>query len=156
MGSRQSDKNNRTLATNRRARHDYAIEDTWEAGLVLKGSEVKSLREGRLSWADAHVEPRNGELWLVDLHINEYPFANRLNHAPRRPRKLLLNRREIDRITARIEEKGLSAIPLQFYLVKGRIKMEFGLGKGKRRYDKRHDQRERDAKRDIERAMRDR
>lgn len=156
MGSRQSDKNNRTIATNRRARHDYAIEDTWEAGLVLHGSEVKSLREGRLSWADAHVAPRGGELWLVDLHINDYPFANRLNHEPRRPRKLLLHRREIERITARIEEKGQSAIPLQFYLLNGRIKMELGLGKGKRQYDKRHDQRERDAKRDVDRAMRER
>lgn len=153
MGKRTSDKNNRTLLQNRKARHDYAIEETYEAGLVLVGSEVKSLREGRANIGDGHAESRGGELWLMGVHIHEYTQAHQLNHAPLRPRKLLLQRREIDRITARIEEKGYTVVPLRFYLDRGFIKVELGVGKGKRRYDKRHDARARDAARDIERAM---
>lgn len=160
MGKAGSDKNNATILTNRRATHDYAIEETFEAGMVLVGSEVKSLREGRITLGDAHVEARqarsNGprELFIMGLHIHEYRFANRNNHEPRRPRKLLLNRREIDRIARRMAEKGFSCIPLRFYFKQGHIKVEIGLGKGKRQVDKRHDIKAKDAKREMARATR--
>lgn len=153
MGNRQSDKNNRVIATNRKARHRYAIEETLEAGLVLVGSEVKSLREGRVTFGDGYVDVREGELWLANIHIHEYAFANRLNHEPTRGRKLLLKRNEIRRIIRRIEEKGYSGVPLQIYFKAGRVKVELGLGKGKRMVDRRQDVKERDAKRDIARAM---
>jgi SsrA-binding protein len=153
MGHRQNDKNNRVIATNRKARHRYAIEETFEAGLVLVGSEVKSLREGRITFGDGYVEVRAGELWLANIHIHEYAFANRNNHLPTRGRKLLLKRNEIRRIIKRVEEKGYSGVPLQFYFKSGRVKVEIGLGRGKRMADKREDVKARDAKRDIDRAL---
>ena len=153
MGNRKSDQNNRVIATNRKARHRYAIEETFEAGLVLVGSEVKSMREGHVTFGDGYVDVRDGELWLANIHIHEYAFANRQNHEPTRGRKLLLRRSEIRRITRRLEEKGYSGVPMQFYFKSGRVKVEIGLGKGKRMVDKRQDVKERDAKRDIERAM---
>lgn len=153
MGNRQSDKNNRVIATNRKARHRYAIEETMEAGLVLVGSEVKSLREGRVTFGDGYVDVRKGELWLANIHIHEYAFANRRNHEPTRGRKLLLKRNEVRRVIRRLEEKGYTGVPLQIYFKSGRVKVEIGLGKGKRLVDKRQDVKERDAKRAIARAM---
>ena len=153
MGKRLSDKNNRVIATNRKARHRYAIEETFEAGLVLVGSEVKSLREGHITFGDGYVDIRKGELWLANIHIHEYVFANRNNHEPTRGRKLLLKRNEIRRIVKRLEEKGYSGVPLQFYFKGGRVKVEIGLGRGKRQADKRQDVKARDAQRDIDRAM---
>ena len=153
MGNRQSDKNNRVIATNRKARHRYAIEETFEAGLVLVGSEVKSLREGHVTFGDGYVEVRKGELWLANIHISEYVFANRLNHEPSRGRKLLLKRNEIKRVKKRLEEKGYTGVPLQLYFKGGRVKVELGLGRGKRMADKRQDVKARDAQRDIDRAM---
>lgn len=154
MGSRSSDTNNRVVATNRRARHDYAIEETVEAGLVLVGSEVKSVRAGQVSMGDAYVDDVDGELYLVGVHIQEYQFAHRANHDPLRRRKLLLNEREIRRIRERINERGYTAVPLKFLLRKGWVKVEIGLGKGKKNYDRRQDIKARDAKRDMDRAMR--
>ena len=153
MGNRQNDKNNQVIATNRKARHKYAIEETMEAGLVLVGSEVKSLREGRITFGDGYVEVRKGELWLANIHIHEYVFANRNNHQPTRGRKLLLKRNEIRKVTRKIEEKGYSGVPLQIYFKAGRVKVEIGLGRGKRMTDKREDVKARDAKRDMERAL---
>ncbi|MGB0591695.1 MAG: SsrA-binding protein SmpB [Myxococcota bacterium] len=153
MGNRQSDKNNRVIATNRKARHRYAIEETLEAGLVLVGSEVKSLREGHVTFGDGYVDVRKGELWLANIHIHEYVFANRLNHEPARGRKLLLKRNEIKRVIKRLEEKGYTGVPLQLYFKGGRVKVEIGLGRGKRMADKRQDVKARDAQRDIDRAM---
>ncbi|MGM0575608.1 MAG: SsrA-binding protein SmpB [Myxococcota bacterium] len=153
MGSRQSDKNNRTILTNRKARHDYAIEETFEAGLALRGSEVKSIRDGRVSVTDGYVDVRDGELWLVNVHVQEYPWAHQQNHEPTRPRKLLLKRREMDKIVSQVESKGYTAVPLKFYLTRGIIKVLIGLGKGKRKVDKRHDLKAREAKREMDRAM---
>jgi SsrA-binding protein len=153
MSNRQSDKNNRVIATNRKARHRYAIEETLEAGLVLVGSEVKSLREGHVTFGDGYVDVRKGELWLANIHIHEYVFANRLNHEPTRGRKLLLKRTEIKRVTKRLQEKGYTGVPLQLYFKGGRVKVEIGLGRGKRMADKREDVKARDAQRDIDRAM---
>ena len=153
MGKRQSDANNRTIATNKRARRDYAIEDTYSAGIVLQGTEVKSLRAGLLSIGDAYVEAQQGELWLVNLHIGEYRFAHRHNHEPMRRRKLLLSRREIDKIGRKIDEKGYSCVPVRFFLANGWVKVELGIGRGKKSHDRREDIKQRDAKREMDRAM---
>jgi SsrA-binding protein len=155
MGSRSSDKNNQLIAQNKKARHDYAIEQTWEAGVVLFGSEVKSLREGRVTFTDGHVDVRDGELFLVNVHIHEYRFANRNNHEVRRPRKLLLHRNEMNRIASRVEEKGFTAVPLKLYFKDGRIKVEIGIGKGKQHHDKRQELKNRVAKREVARAVKD-
>ncbi|MCB9729216.1 MAG: SsrA-binding protein SmpB [Deltaproteobacteria bacterium] len=153
MGSRTSDKNNRTLATNRRARHEYQIDETFQAGLSLMGSEVKSLRASQVTFSDGHVEPRDGSLWLVNVHIPEYAFANRHGHEPTRARRLLLEHREIERIAERVDEKGFTCIPLRFYLDRGLIKLELGLARGKKHADRRQDLKERDAKREMDRAL---
>jgi SsrA-binding protein len=153
MGARTSDKNNRTLATNRRARHDYQIEETFQAGLALMGSEVKSLRGSQVTFADGHVDHRDGSLWLVNVHIPEYAFANRHGHEPTRARRLLVHQTEAERIAERIEEKGFACIPMRFYLDKGLVKLEIGLARGKKHQDRRQDLKERDAKREIDRAM---
>lgn len=143
----------KTLVENRRARHDYFVEDTVEAGVVLQGSEVKSLRDARAQMADAYAMVRNGEAWLVNLNISEYPWANRWNHAPRRDRKLLLNKKEIERLDAASTREGYTLIPLELYLAKGRIKVLVGVCKGKQTHDKRQDAREKQAKRDVEAAL---
>ncbi len=153
MGKRQSDKNNCVIATNRKGRHRYAIEETFDAGIVLVGSEVKSLREGHVTFGDGYVDIRKGELWLANIHIHEYVFANRNNHEPARGRKLLLKRNEIKRIIKRLEEKGYTGVPLKLYFKGGLVKVEIGLGRGKRLTDKRQDVKARDAQRDIDRAM---
>jgi SsrA-binding protein len=140
------------IAQNRKARHDYAIEDVFEAGLVLQGTEVKSLREGRASIVDAYGRIRDNEIWLEGLHIPEYTQGTWTNHEPRRTRKLLLHRKEIDRLTAKIKESGLTLVPLSLYFLDGKAKVEIALARGKRTYDKRQAMATRDAAREIERS----
>jgi len=141
------------VAQNKKARHDYLIEDTYEAGLVLQGTEVKSLRMGRASLIDGFVDIDGNEAWLHGVHIPEYTQGTWTNHAARRKRKLLLNRIEIDKIERRINEKGLTVIPLALYFVDGRVKVEIGLAKGKKSWDKRHALAERQADREKEQAI---
>ncbi len=138
------------VAQNRKARHDYHIEDTYEAGLVLTGTEVKSLRAGRASIVDGFGEVHEGEVWLHGVHIPEYTQGTWTNHAARRKRKLLLNRHEIDKIETRVNEKGLTLIPLSLYFKDGRAKVEMALARGKKTWDKRHAIAERQAKREAE------
>jgi len=142
------------IALNRKARHDYTIDESYECGIELLGTEVKSFREGKISFPDAWAEVINREVWLRSLRIAENPFSSIFNHDPDRRKKLLLNREEIKRITRKTEEKGYTLIPLSFYFKKGRVKVELGLCKGKKQYDKRADIRERDIKRDVEREFR--
>ena len=141
------------IAQNRKARHDYAIEDTLEAGLVLTGTEVKSLRAGRASLVDAYAEVIDGEIWLQSAHIPEYTQGTWTNHAPRRKRKLLLNRQEIDKWERRINERGLTIVPLSMYFKDGRAKVEIALAKGKKSYDKRQAIATRDAQREATREL---
>jgi SsrA-binding protein len=144
----------KVIARNRRARHDYHIEDVMEAGLVLTGTEVKSLRAGRASLADGYAQLSGGEMWLHGVHIPEYAQGTWTNHEPRRPRKLLMHRREIDRLTSLIAERGFTLIPLSLYFSDGRVKVELAVARGKRTYDKRQDLARRDAAREVERAHR--
>jgi len=141
------------VATNRKARHEYHIEDVIEAGLVLQGTEVKSLREGRVNLQDAYATVRDGEVWLLNMHISHYRHGTRFNHDPLRPRKLLLHRREIQRLAKAIEQKGYTLIPLKIYFKRGKAKVELGIAKGKKLYDRRADIAEREAKRRLERVM---
>jgi SsrA-binding protein len=145
----------RVLVRNRRALHDYAIEETMEAGIVLLGSEVKSLRDARANLNDAYAEIRDSELWLVNAQIQEYPWANQFNHEPMRRRKLLLHKREIRRAAVKTQ-RGFSLIPLSIYLKDGKIKVELALAVGKKLYEKREATREAEAQRDIDRALRQR
>lgn len=138
------------VCKNRRALHDYEISDRFEAGLVLLGSEVKSLREGGASLSDAYAEIRDGELFLVGCHIAEYPWANRFNHQPRRDRKLLMHGAEIRRLAVKLAERGYTLIPLQLYFKEGRAKVELGLARGKRQFDKRETARRRELEREAE------
>jgi len=144
------------VARNRRAGLDYFIEDTWEAGLVLLGTEVKSLRQGKASIAEAYVRLDEGEAWLVGATIQPWSHGNRQNHEPTRKRKLLLHRREIERLLGKINQQGYTLVPMELYFSQGRAKLEIGLGKGKKHYDKRQDNKAKDAKRDIARAKRER
>ncbi|KUP95515.1 SsrA-binding protein SmpB [Thermobifida cellulosilytica] len=148
------EKGQKLIAQNRRARHDYHIEDTYEAGLVLTGTEVKSLRAGRASLVDGFAQIRNGEAWLHNVHIPEYTLGTWTNHAARRPRKLLLHREQIAKLDAKTQEAGRTLVPLSLYFRDGRAKVEIALARGKREYDKRHDIAEREAKREMERALR--
>ena len=143
----------KTVATNRKARHDYHIEAVLEAGLVLTGTEVKSLRAGRASLADGFATVSGGEVWLEGVHIPEYGHGTWTNHEPRRRRKLLLHREEIERLAGQTREKGLTLVPLALYFVDGRAKVEIGLARGKRSYDKRQALRERQDRREADRAM---
>jgi SsrA-binding protein len=127
----------RAVATNRRARHDYTIEETYEAGLVLTGAEVKSLRGGRASLTEAYARVTDGEVWVENLHIPPYPNAAERPHDPRRPRKLLLRRGEIERLIGKTQERGLTLVPMRLYFTRGLAKLEIGLGRGKRQYEKR-------------------
>ncbi|RDC60223.1 SsrA-binding protein [Alteripontixanthobacter maritimus] len=146
----------KTVAENRRARFDYAVEDKYECGLMLQGTEVKALRAGEASIAEAYAEVRGGEVWLVNANIPEYSHGNRLNHEPKRPRKLLLKEREIARMTGAVERKGMTLVPLSVYFNgKGRAKVELGLAKGRKAQDKREYQKDRDWQRDKARIMRD-
>jgi SsrA-binding protein len=141
------------VAQNKKARHDYHIEDTYEAGLVLMGTEVKSLRMGRASLVDGFVDIDGHEAWLHGVHIPEYAQGTWTNHAARRKRKLLLNRAEIDKIERRVNERGLTIVPLSLYFVDGRAKVEIALAKGKKTWDKRHSLAERQADREKEQAL---
>ena len=141
------------VAQNKKARHDYLITDTWEAGLVLTGTEVKSLRAGRASLVDGFAEVENGEAWLLGVHIPEYTAGTWTNHTPRRKRKLLLHRLEIDRIESKTSEKGFTLVPLSLYFKDGRAKVELGLGRGKKSYDKRQAMAARDARRETVREL---
>ena len=143
-----------TIAANRRARYDYSVLDTVEAGLVLRGSEVKSLRLGQVQLADAYARVNGDELWLEGVHIAPYQYANGVGaHDPDRPRKLLLHRDEIDRLSARVNQERLALVPLRLYFREGRAKVELGLAKGRQKGDKRQAITERDSKREIERAL---
>ena len=142
----------KVIASNRKARHDYAVLDTYEAGVVLMGTEVKSLREGRASLVDAFATVDDGEVWLRNLHIPEYVQGTWTNHTPRRTRKLLLHRKEIERLIGKTKESGLSLVPLSMYFKDGKVKVELALAKGKKSYDKRQTLAKRDADREIARA----
>ena len=141
------------IVDNRRAGHEYHLSDRVEAGLVLAGTEVKSLRAGEATLQRAYAEVRDGEAWLVGLHIPEYVEGNRANHDPDRPRKLLLHRREIERLSAAVAEKGFTLVPTRLYFRDGRVKVELALARGKELRDKRRDVADRDARRQIEREL---
>ncbi|WP_131765686.1 SsrA-binding protein SmpB [Candidatus Protofrankia californiensis] len=141
------------VAQNRRARHDYTILDTIEAGIVLQGTEVKSLRAGRVSLVDAFAQISEGEAWLHGMHIPEYTEGTWTNHAPRRRRKLLLHRDEIAKLVGKTQEGGLTLVPLSLYFKDGRAKVEVALARGRKTYDKRHALAERDASREVSRAL---
>lgn len=140
------------ICQNKKAWHDYFIEDRYEAGISLLGSEVKSLRLGKVSLGDSYAKIKNGEIYLVDAHISPYPYANRFNHDPLRPRKLLLHKREIQRLTGKVQEKGFTLIPLRLYFSDGKVKVELGLAKGKKQYDKRETLKRKTMEREIERG----
>jgi SsrA-binding protein len=145
-----------TVARNREARHNYHILETWEAGLVLTGTEVKSLRDGKANISDAYGIVRNGEVFLLNMHISPYVRGGYVNHDPTRLRKLLLHTREIRKLIGAIEREGLTLVPLEMYFRRGRAKVRIALGKGKKLHDKRDDSKKRDADREIARAMRQR
>jgi len=143
----------KVVATNRKARHNYFLEDTYEAGISLKGSEIKSIRAGQISIKEAYVQIENFEAWLINAHIAPYKQASYLGHDPRRKRKLLLHRREIDRLWDAVRKKGVTILPTRVYLKNGRAKIEIAVGRGKKQYDKRHEIAERDAQRDMDRNL---
>lgn len=149
MAAKKEKSDLKIIAKNRKARHEYEIVDTWEAGLVLLGTEVKALRNGRCSLGDAYGEIRKGEAWICKMHIGPYEMGNRENHEPFRRRKLLLNRREIRKLVPKIEERGLTLVPMKIYFKRGMVKIEMGLGKGK----KIHDKRDSKAKQDVQRRI---
>jgi len=143
------------IAQNKKARHDYFIEETYEAGMVLIGTEVKSIRLGRVNLKDSYADVKQGEVYVHNMHISPYDQGNIFNRDPLRDRKLLLNRREINKLIGYIQQRGYSLIPLQIYLSHGLVKMQLAVSKGKKLYDKRRDMAKRDAKRDMERAFRE-
>lgn len=145
----------KVFATNRKAFHDYHLEETYEAGMVLTGTEVKSIRAGRLNLKDSYVRIENNEVWVHNMHISPYDQGNRYNHDPLRKRKLLLHRREINRLLGLTREKGYTLIPIKVYTNKGYIKMEIALARGKKLYDKRAALKEKEAKREVERAFKE-
>jgi SsrA-binding protein len=144
----------RAIATNRRARHEYEILETLEAGLVLRGTEVKSLRAGLVNFKDSYATVRNGEVWFLGCHISPYSHGTDANHDPERDRKLLLHDREIKRLAGKIAERGLTLVPLKLYFKSGRAKLEIGLGRGKKLHDKRSALREREVRREMDKAAR--
>lgn len=143
-----------TVALNRKALHDYEILERFEAGLVLTGTEIKSIRLGRVNIREAYARPEGGEFWLVNAHIAQYPAGNRNNHEPTRPRKLLLHRAEIRELREAVDQRGLTVVPLALYLKRGMAKVELGLARGRRRYDKRQAIAHREAERQMARAIR--
>jgi len=156
-GGRQGAKDPaKVLARNRKARHEYAVDETCEAGLALAGSEVKSIRDGKVSLVDAYAVVEQDEAWLCEVDIGVYAFAHARNHDPRRRRKLLLHRAEIDRLAGKVRDKGLTLVPLSLYEKNGRVKVELALVHGKQEYDRRDDVRKREAEREIDRAMKGR
>lgn len=144
----------KVVAQNRKARHDYFIEESYEAGMVLQGTEVKALREGRVNLKDGYARIRDGEIFLMDIHISPYAFGNRFNHDPLRPRKLLLHDREINRLRGKVKEKGFSLIPLSIYFSHGRAKVSLALAKGKKLYDKREALKRKAMAKEVERTRR--
>ena len=140
------------ICQNKKARHNYSIEDTYEVGIALMGTEVKSLREGRANLGDSYGKIKNGEVYLVDAHISPYTFGNRFNHDPLRTRKLLLHKKEIRRLIGKVQEKGFTLIPLRLYFSNGKAKVELGLGKGKKLFDKRETLKRKTMERDMERG----
>lgn len=143
----------KTLATNRKARHEYEVLETYEAGIALLGTEVKSLRAGRANLQDSYAAVEGGEVYLVNCHISPYPGASLFNHDPLRRRKLLLHKQEIRRLIGKVQEKGLTLIPLCFYLKDGRVKVELALARGKKLHDRREDLKERAIRREVEQAL---
>lgn len=154
MADSATDNDKQVIARNKRARHDYHVMDTWEAGLVLTGSEVKSLRDGRANLSDAYGIVKDGEVYLLNLHISPYEKAMLFGHEPTRTRKLLLHRKEIRRMIGAVERQGLTLVPLELYFKRGVAKVTLALGRGKKEYDKREDLRRRDDERDMARAVR--
>jgi SsrA-binding protein len=148
--------NSKTITINRKAYHDYHILENMEAGIALKGTEIKSIREGRVNIRDAYAKPDNGELWLLNAHIASYQAGSHFNHEPTRSRKLLLHRRQIDYLAGLVNRKGLTIVPLKLYIKKGIAKLELGVAKGKRAYDKRDVMARRDSDREIERSLKTR
>lgn len=146
----------KVIAENRKARHDYFVEERYEAGIILTGTEIKSIRAGRVNLKDSYAEVINGQIWLNQMHISPYEQGNRFNHDPLRKRKLLFHRSEIAKMTGKVQQQGMTLVPLKIYLKQGLAKIELGLCKGKKNYDKRDDLAERDAKRQMERDLRDR
>jgi len=143
----------RVAATNRRARHDYAIDETYEAGMVLTGAEVKSLRNGKASLAESYARVTDGEVWVEGLHISPYSHASQREMDPRRPRKLLLHKREIERLIGKTQERGLTLVPMRVYFKRGLAKIELGLGRGKRQHEKRDAKLEKEHRREMERGF---
>lgn len=141
---------------NRKARHDYHIHESFETGMVLSGTEVKSLRAGKANLKDSYAQVKNGEMFLYNMHVSPYEQGNIFNHDPLRPRKLLMHKAEIVRLFSKTREKGFTLVPLKIYFKQGKAKLELGVASGKKNYDKRQDLAERAAKRDMERAMKDR
>ena len=156
MTTSQGDKASpdRAVATNHKAWHDYDIQETYEAGLVLRGTEVKSVREGKVILKDSYAAVWGDELWLIGCHISPYHHGTAANHEPERRRKLLLHRNEINRLLGKVQERGLTLIPLRVYFKRGRAKLELGLARGKKLHDKRQTLREKEARREMERAVR--
>jgi SsrA-binding protein len=148
--------NSKTVTLNRKAYHDYSILESVEAGICLKGTEIKSIREGRVNIRDAYAKPEHGELWLFNSHISSYKAGSHYNHDPERPRKLLLHRNQIDYLIGMVSRKGLTLVPLKLYIKKGIAKLELGVAKGKRTYDKREVMARRDSDREIERSLKTR
>ncbi|ENH96901.1 SsrA-binding protein [Gracilibacillus halophilus YIM-C55.5] len=145
----------RVIAQNKKANHDFFIEETFEAGLVLKGTEIKSIRAGRVNLKDSFATIRKGEAYLHNMHISPYEQGNQFNHEPTRARKLLLHRKEIDKLVGDIQQAGYSLVPLKVYIKNGVAKLLIGLGKGKKKYDKREDMKRKQAKRDMDRAIKE-
>ena len=141
------------IAKNPSAYHNYFIENTIEAGIVLTGTEIKSIRNGKINLKDSYVNIKNGEIWIYGMHISPYEFGNIFNKDPLRTRKLLLNRREIDKLSGQIKQKGISLVPISMYWSKNKVKLEIGIGKGKKLYDKREDIAKKEAQRKIERSI---
>ncbi len=144
---------NNLIAENRKAKFDYFIEESYECGLELEGTEVKSVKNGNISFPDSFAEIINNEVWLKNFHISEYTFSSVFNHNPDRPKKLLLHKEEIKKLTRKVEEKGYTLIPISFYLKNGRVKVSLGVCKGKKQFDKRASIKERDVQRDIQREF---
>ncbi|GEL76600.1 SsrA-binding protein SmpB [Tenuibacillus multivorans] len=149
-------KDSNAIATNRKASHDYFIEETYETGMVLKGTEIKSIRAGRVNLKDAFARISKGEAYVHNLHISPYEQGNQFNHDPTRARKLLLHKKEINKLIGQTQQKGYSLVPLKIYIKNGVAKLLIGLGKGKKKYDKREDLKQKAMKREAERAMKDR
>ncbi len=154
--AKQKQAGEQNVCINRQARHNYFIDEVYEAGLVLVGSEVKSLRDGKANLKDSYARIQKGEAFLVNAHVSPYPGANQFNHEPTRTRKLLLHQREIERLSGKTREKGLTVIPLRLYFKKGKAKVELGLARGKKLYDKRETLRRKVAEREVERSLKTR